>query len=307
MKHILNKGRIKPIILTFGLLILALSLSIPKHKAYADSFNLGVYPPIVNLTLKPPVTVSTPITLSNLGNSITQGTIVFRLFDAGENQDGQLNLLPQNTKPEPDEKIFSKIHLTDNGKPVTSFALAPGQQKKYNLSFSIPINEPLSDYYFSVIFIANSSLSNSNTSTGALGGVSTNVLLSIGPKGSASAKIIDFSSPTFLSSGPVPFILKVKNTSPHVLAPQGYILISNMFGQTVGKINLLPVNILSGSTRAIPDSSNSQAIPAVNPLLNSIPIAIWPETFLLGSYKATVKLALTNNGPIISSSTHFFA
>ena len=87
-----------------------------------------------------------------------------------------------------------------------------------------------------------------------------------------------------------------------------------MFGQTIGKIDLLPVNILSNSVRRIPDSLQS---PAANQKdyanikdiveKNQYPVAVWPERFLLGPYTATLNLNLTGNGPVFIRKINFFA
>src|SRR5581483_213240 len=245
-------------------------------------FNVGIYPPVISVTAKPPTSLTTPITIVNQNDQEVAGTIAFRLFTPGSYENGQLIYLPSSTVPAPDKAIFDRIKIAQDGLSVKDIVLAPKQARKLNLEISLPKDEPLADYYFSIIFLSNTSITSSNTSSTAVGGIATNVLLSVGPKGSAKAQIVEFSSPSFLSQGPVPFILRVKNTGEHAIAHTGYILISDMFGKIIGKVNLLPVNILTNSTRSIPDSSNSEAIASSNLFLPSIPVAIWPEKFLLG-------------------------
>src|SRR6185312_6850779 len=127
------------------------------------------------------------------------------------------------------------------------------------------------------------------------GGISTNVLLSIGPSGKTTGNIEEFSAPIFTTGGPVPFSLKVSNTSKHFISPQGTILIKNMFGQTIGKVDLLPVNILSNTSRFLPSKNALDTH------------AIWPEKFLLGPYSATLTLALSDQGPVYYRTIYFFA
>ena len=81
-----------------------------------------------------------------------------------------------------------------------------------------------------------------------------NVLLTVGPKGKTNGILEDFSSPLFVDSGPVAFNVAVKNTSNHFIQPRGEIIIKNMFGQAIGKVSLLQVNILADSTRRMPDT-----------------------------------------------------
>jgi hypothetical protein len=118
----------------------------------------------------------------------------------------------------------------------------------------------------------------------------------VGPFSKPQGKIEEFSTPFFVSKGPIPFTLRVKNSSDHFVTPKGNIVINNMFGQTIGKINLLSVNVLSNTVRRIPDSLQT------NPTE-----AIWPEKFLVGPYTATLTLALSDNGPLFTKELVFFA
>jgi hypothetical protein len=82
-------------------------------------------------------------------------------------------------------------------------------------------------------------------------------------------------------------------------------VIKNMFGQIIGKVNLLPVNILANTVRRIPDSL--QTNPNSNNYQGTFPVAVWPEKFLVGPYTATLTLALSDNGPLFTKELVFFA
>jgi hypothetical protein len=133
---------------------------------------------------------------------------------------------------------------------------------------------------------------------GARGGIGTNVLLSIGPKSPSNGHIKEFTGKKFLTRGPTEFSLKVNNESSHYVNTTGNLLIKNIFGQTVGNINFVPANILSGSSRYIESENNSDP---------NIPKIIWDEKFLLGIYKAELTLALSDEGPIFKDTITFFA
>ena len=130
-------------------------------------------------------------------------------------------------------------------------------------------------------------------------------MLSIGPVGKPQGHIEDFSTPFFVSKGPIPFTVQVQNSSDHYVTPKGNIVIKNMFGQTIGKVNLLPVNILANTVRRIPDSL--QASLNSNSDQGNFPVAIWPEKFLVGPYTATLTMALSDNGPLFTKEIAFFA
>lgn len=71
-----------------------------------------------------------------------------------------------------------------------------------------------------------------------------------------------------------------------------------MFGQTIGKVDLLPVNILKNSQRIIPDPKETSF---------TDPKASWDEKFLLGFYTARVTIGLSEEGPIYNKTVSFLA
>src|SRR5581483_11221742 len=110
------------------------------------------------------------------------------------------------------------------------------------------------------------------------------------------------SVPWYLEKGPVPFVVRVFNDSDHVIAPQGEIVITNMYGQKIGKVELLPVNILSDSIRSMPDKNMSWDLlqeQLSTQSKNQKMKAVWNEQFLLGLYSAKLRLKLSDSGPIL--------
>ncbi|MCL5439096.1 MAG: hypothetical protein M1268_03860 [Patescibacteria group bacterium] len=306
--------------LTFGLLTLTFNfglLTFNLTKANAASLSLGVYPPVIKIEVNPPVSINTPITIENQGEEPVNLKIQFKRFTQGPNENGEVShLLEKDLYPWPDPKIFEKIQvLSENGNTIETVALAPQQRRTVMLHVGLLKDEPPGEYYFSIIFLANPDFSQQNESTlsEASGGIATNILLSIGPKGKAKGALEEFSSPFFLEKGPIPFTVRIKNTSDHIVVPQGLIVIKNVFGQTIGKVELLPVNILSDTIRSIPDSLQSPEAtpPAKFEIRNSKfeipPKAVWYESFLLGPYNATLTVALSDQGPVFKKTIYFFA
>jgi hypothetical protein len=282
--------------------------------AHAQGVSLGISPTVIQIDAKPPASITTPITIENNGDTPLTLQILFKGFTSSPKQDGHVEYYPEKD-PRSSPEIFEKMQITENDHPRSSITLAPGEKKALGFHIGIPKNEPLADYYFSIIFISKADADTSeNSASQTPAGIATNVLLSIGPKGPTTGEVEKFSAPMFLQSGPVPFTVKLKNTSDHLLIPKGEILITNMFGQKIGRVNLLPVNILSKTTRAIPDTLQSPEATlsaAITEYLiennNSQPAAVWPETFLLGPYTAQLTIALSDQGPVFRRTTYFFA
>ena len=279
-------------------------------QAQAQGVSLGVFPPILQIQATPPTDVRSKIMIQNLGSDPVDLKIGLKPFTASDKEDGQVTYLSDFSYADP--FIFNKMQILDGDTSIDSITLAPGQKKELTLQIVLPQNEILGDYYFSIIFMsANTPAADSNTS-GATAGVATNVLLSVGPKGPTRGEIEEFSAPLFKTHGPVPFTVRVRNTSNHFITTKGNIVIKNMFGQTVGKVDLLPVNILSQTVRSIPDSMQS---PSANPPASlksyfsnlKAPSAVWPEKFLFGPYTATLTIALSDQGPLYRRTVNFYA
>jgi len=276
--------------------------------ANATSLSLAIDPPVATINIVPPATATSPLNITNKGDTQITLQIQFKPFRAkGEN--GELEYV--RNVPE----IFKNIQILDAGVPIENITLGPKQQKNLNLSINIPQDTNISDYYFSVIFIStNSSPVESNSSINQVG-IATNVLLSVGPLEIPKTVLEEFSSKTFFEKGPVPLVIRIKNTGAHFIKPKGEITIKNMFGQIVGNLDLTNTNVLSSSIRAIPNDIYMQELRLKDNLStktkNSFdfehPLALWKENFLLGFYTATLNISMSDEGPIFTRNIHFFA
>lgn len=300
--------------LIFTIIIISCLIT-STSKVDASSLSLGVYPPIIKIEVaKPPVDIKTPVIVINNSEETVTLKIIFKPFTASDKENGEVSYFPESQiPPPPDPLLFQRIKVLENGQQTDNIVLSPGQQKQLTLHVDLPKDELLFDYYFSILFVNEPNLDTVNqSSTTQTGAIATNVLLSIG-EDDAKGNIEEFSAPLLLEKGPVPFTLRVKNDSKQVINPAGEILIKNMFGQTVGKVDLLPVNILTDTIRAIPDSFQSPDATPPAKMENGkwkmeiTPKTYWYETFLLGPYTADLRILLSDQGPVFRRTIYFFA
>lgn len=293
----------------FSLVLLASYCMLFTTKSYAADLSLGVYPPIIQVTVEnPPASINAPVTVSNFGDETVVLNILIKPFTQNENENGEVKFLNSNETKLADPNIFEKIKIMQDDNVTGKIEIPPGEKKTVNLHIGLPKDEPLADYYFSVFFVSETKNSPGTNSSHAAGGITTNVLLSIG-KEDAKGAVTEFSTPLFIQKGPVPFKIRVKNKGNHVITPMGVILIKNMFGQTIGKVDLLPVNILSGTIRQIPSlqlnsTASAEILKEIAKDKNSS-IAYWPESFLLGPYQASLTIALSDKGPVFKRTINF--
>lgn len=280
--------------------------------AFASEVSLSIAPPLIQIEAIPPADVTTPLIIENKGDQTVEVQILFKPFKADETANGQIKYLDEKEIiASPDKNILQKIQIIDNDAAVKNFELGPKQEKNLQVHVGVPAKEPYADYYYSIVFLASppqadkpaqnaKDANNSNAQTG----IAANLILSIGPKDNPKGYIQEFSAPPLLESGPVPFTIKVQNAGSHVITPKGMILIKNMFGQIIGRIDLAPSNILAGSQRslfALPQNKKANIEFDLDH-----PQAIWPEKVLFGPYTATLNLAISEKGPLYTRSLHFF-
>lgn len=261
-------------------------------KADASAFSLEVYPPIIQIKAVAPVTLQTPIVVRNTADQAETLDISFKPFTQSEEQNGQIRYLKDEELNLKDPLMMQRIKILDADTEVSKVEIGPKQQKELKLQINVPDNETESDYYFSIVFTSTPIESGLKNKSDILMAVATNVLLSIGTGEKAKVYLEEFSTPFFQKEGPVEFRIRASNQGEHFASVRGYILITDLFGQTVGRIDIDPTNLLSGTTRYLSSDATSSK-------------STWPEIFLLGPYTADLNLQIGNNGTIIKQTTRF--
>jgi len=307
-------------ILSFSLTFLCISAFIFLKQIHAQGTNLTVSPSLIRIEAKPPADIWTPFTIKNNGAQPISLKIGYKAFDPQASSNGNVVFLPdgQTTTGE-DKKIFEKMQIVDDQNiSHDSIDIGPQQQLRFRLRITLPPNEPTSDYYFSLIFlekpgpIDQSALKTNNKDHNSFStlqaGIGFNVLMAVGEKKTPEGMITNFHVPWFLNSGPVPFSLSVYDTGEHFINPQGEILIKNIFGQTIGKVEVPSTIVLAGTQRDFTsDDMVSSANKSMNKAQNNGSFLVWPEKFLLGAYTATLTLKLSSQGPIYVRTIHFIS
>lgn len=302
--------------LKIGLLIGLLGYLFIAQTTNAKSLSLSINPPIIEISALAPSTATSSLTIQNKSNDQVVLQIQLKPFKA-KLENGELEYLEASSGEYLKNSLFLKnVQILDNGIPTETITLGPTQEKNLTLNINIPQDTTISrldspdsssarraDYYFSVIFVSDNNASpTSNASLNQLG-IAANVLLSVGAKETPNAVLQEFSSGLFFEKGPVSFTVRITNKGIHFIKPKGEILIKNMFGQSIGKLDLIRVNVLADATRGIPNDLYMQQ----SSLDLKNPKALWKEDFLLGFYTATLNIALSDEGPSFIKSIHFFA
>ncbi len=237
----------------------------------ASGYSLSIYPTIIKIKTNPPALVKTGIRIRNLSDYPVDLSYVLKPFMAEDNNSGQVKYLLYPDYTSKNTNFLQRVKILENGQTISKTILSPKQEKNLTLSIDIPQEEQPIDHYFSLVFLTQNQDNPDSNYSQIVEGIGTNVLVSINPQG-YRASIKDFSTSPFVWGGPVKFNVKVENIGENFINTAGYIIINNIFGQTVGKIDLVSRNILANNTAKLSSKESNDII--------------WPETFLLGSYRA---------------------
>lgn len=270
--------------------VLSSQFSALGSKAFASEIILKTEPAILTVESAPNGDTQTPFTLTNQGEETIDIRIVLKSFKAADEKGGIEFLSPQIATSSADDAFLRYVQIVDQGVSVTHLTLSPKQQKKLVLHVNPPEDALEIDHYFSVVLLYSPPQPNPNNNESlsvVQPGVAIPILLSIGAKDPGKSFLDSFTAPLFIQAGPMPFTVTLANRGQHFVSAKGVILITNMFGQTVGRITVPNINVLSGTNR------QEQFV--------------WKEKVLLGFYKAQVSLALSPQGPLVNKTIYFAA
>ncbi len=282
--------RLKSKIFLAGSILIIILLFTPKI-TNASGYSLSIYPTIIKIKTNPPATVKAGVRIKNLSDNPVELGYVLKPFVASEKNPGQVKYLLYSDYTSKNTNFLQGVRILENDQTISKIILSPKQEKNLTIVIDIPREEESIDRYFSLVFLAQNQDKPDSSYSRIVQGIGTNVLISINPQGH-KAKIKDFSTSPFVSGGPVKFNVKVENIERNFINADGYIIINNIFGQTVGKVNLGPRNILAKSAVKMSSKENNDVI--------------WTENFLLGSYKAKLYVNY-DNYPTLSEETRFIA
>lgn len=241
--------------------------------AHAEPISLSVTPSVIELVARAPDNLEAKLTIANESDlPVELETELLPFTPLGE--EGKIQLV-NTTLPIKDLITIDK-----------SVMLRPREKKDLTLNILIPPDQPEEDYYFTVAFIQDPTRGvdvlnpqELRAHTNVRGGVGVNVLLAIKtPQTASSLQIDEFKTSRYFNSGPVPFTLRVANNGKHWAKVRGQVIITNMFGQKIGLVNIPEETVLAQNSRQ----------------LN----LIFPEKVLLGMYTAEVLIDNTDRNKI---------
>ena len=255
-------------------LISFFSLVIFKVQAQ-QSVGFSISPPTFELTANPGDSIENTIKVENPSDNPINVVVDRRNFTAiGE--EGAVGL----TEEETTFSIASWMSVS----PVEDVIPAKSQ-KSFTYRINVPLNAEPGGHFGSVVFRIREAGAGQGGATvsqelGAL------VLLRVAGATTEKAQLESFKAVrSFYESGPVEFEVRTKNLGNVHVKPRGYVVVSNIFGKTVSRVEIEPKNIL-------PDAIRKST-------------AVWDKKFLFGKYNAVATLSYGPNNETITATTTF--
>lgn len=263
------------------------------QNVFANDFELEINPSIIQFDAIPQKTIETKIKLKNPGKNQQELKIILREVDANTGKNGRITFPAGKAAEETETILRENINIFDeNGIKIQDVTLLPNQEKNLTIGIKPESYNLTKDLNFAVIFIdkgRTAAVSAGNSLTKISGGVGVLILIRT-DKNFKPAIIDQFSAPVFVREGPVNFNLLLNNKDSHLERVSGTIDISNMFGQTIGKIELPTQIVLANSKKYLYGSISGQNRNDAE--ANSIP---WGNKNLFGIYSARLNLSLNEN------------
>lgn len=285
------------------LFLLTIYLKVPQS-SYAQALSIGVYPPVVEVQTTPPSSPTVPITIQNLEDTDVTLNIELIPIQMSPKGTGEVVFNPEALKRGFYGYYKGKIQFLVDNLKTNTLTLQAQESKQVTVNINLKKGDPPGDYYYAIVFLSEGKRLNDTSITSIPAGIATNLLLSIGPKKPVLGGISEFRTSFFKDSGPVEFDLKLHNGSDHLINPTGEVVITNMLGKNVAKLDILPQYILAQSDRYLIDQDSSTSAQLS---LENNPKVVWDETFLLGLYTATANMRLDETGEILTEKVYFIA
>lgn len=168
----------------------------------------------------------------------------------------------------PDEETTYSLKRWVKTEPE-EFTLESKEQKFVDFIISVPQNAEPGGKYGTILVSVTGSVSADKISGAAVAQkVGALVLLTVSGNVKEGLIVKDFSAPSFLEYGPVPFFSRFENIGSVHVRPRGFISITDWRGEKAADIEFAQSNVIPGTVREI-DSK-------------------WDAKWLIGKYTATL-------------------
>ena len=251
------------------------------NSAFAQETGLSISPLIFELTANPGDVLTNQLKIYNQTDSI----VSIRMETEDFKPVGEVGQVIVTPEEEMTYSLKRWVKITP-----TEFTLKPKEEKFISFEISVPENAEPGGKYGSILASTTGMIGKEVTGAALAPKAGALVLLTISGEVIEDLRIVEFSAPSFLETGPVPFMIRFENKGTVHLRPRGFVTITRpkfLFFEEE-KIIDIPFpqqNVLPGTIRKIETT--------------------WNQKWLLGKYVATLvgsygSANLPFNPPVLS-------
>lgn len=262
-----------PQVLIVLVVVLLVSFHFSLAQDITSSRTLEVLPPSQELQVDPEQVVTARAKLRNRSSDTLNIKVRIEDFTAS-GEEGQVALVEKGsysmaswTKVEPEE-----------------FALKAGETKEVTATISVP-KDAAGGRYGSFVFSAGGQAS--GTTTAVAQEIASLFLVRISGPVTEILTLTEFTAPSFLEFGPVPFALKFQNSGNVHVKPFGLVNVRDVFGRAVQDV------VVAGQENIFPGASRVRKVSLDN-------------KWLIGPFTAQAVLNFGSKNESLSATTTFF-
>jgi hypothetical protein len=195
-----------------------------------------ISPVVTPLVIEPGQSETFALTVENPTNLPITAVAVINNFSAGSNEDGEPLPILDESAPAPRNDIRQLIE------PIENIELGPNEKVDFDVTVSVPADANAGGYYGLVRFEPDSVNNLGNVTLAA----SVGSLVLVRVPGDLTEQLVveqisaaqGDSLKSFITSGDVSSLVRIKNTGDIHLQPIGKVIVKNMFGNVVYEYEL---------------------------------------------------------------------
>lgn len=224
---------------------------------FAQKVGVSISPLTFELNTNPGDTISNKLKVYNPTDSIVRIKMEVESFKT-VGEAGKVIVGPEET-------TTYSLKQWVNINPI-EFTLEPGESRLVNFDILVPENAEPGGKYGSILASPIAIMGEQPAGTSLLSKVGALLLLTVSGEVKEDLRIKEFSTLSFLETGPVPFTIRFENTGTVHLRPRGFVAISDWRDKKVIDIPFPQNNVIPGSVRKVEAS--------------------WDKKWLFGKYTA---------------------
>ncbi|OGY60214.1 MAG: hypothetical protein A3H06_01330 [Candidatus Colwellbacteria bacterium RIFCSPLOWO2_12_FULL_44_13] len=137
------------------------------------------------------------------------------------------------------------------GLTPASFSLAPRSSQMVEFTIDVPISAEPGGHYASILASTGGTPGEGSSGVGVVQKIGSLLLLNVAGEVREDMSVLEFTVPEFSEYGPETITARFSNEGTVHLKPRGFVLVKNMLGGEIARVDLPQLNVLPNSVRKV--------------------------------------------------------